>query len=143
MIKKLLLVAFAMLPLTVVAQSVKTLTPEEMNREVEQGAAKVVSSSAFAVLIILIVFFPILTLSGIEGKYFTPMAETLVFCIIGALILSLTYVPMMASIFLKRGISLKPTFADRFFGKLSGYYARMLRFCICHTLATIGAAFAL
>ena len=121
----------------------KNLTPEEMNREVEQGAAKVVSSSAFAVLIILIVFFPILTLSGIEGKYFTPMAETLVFCIIGALILSLTYVPMMASIFLKRGISLKPTFADRFFGKLSGYYARMLRFCIRHTLATIGAAFAL
>ena len=62
--------------------------------------------------------FPLLTLTGIEGKYFTPMAKTLVFCIIGALILSLTYVPMMASLFLKRTISSKPTFADRFFGEI-------------------------
>lgn len=46
-------------------------------------------------LIILIVFFPILTLTGIESKYFTPMAKTLVFCIIGALLLSVTYVPMV------------------------------------------------
>lgn len=61
----------------------KQLSADEMNNEVEKGAAKVVRSSAFAVLIILIVFFPLLTLSGIEGKYFTPMAETLVFCIIG------------------------------------------------------------
>ena len=70
----------------------KTLTAEEMSKEVEVGAVKVVKSSTFAVLIILIVFFPILTLTGIEGKYFTPMAQTLVFCIIGALLLSLTYV---------------------------------------------------
>ena len=69
----------------------RTLTQEEMNSEVEQGARNVVRSATFAVLIILIVFFPILTLTGIEGKYFTPMAKTLVFCIIGALILSLTY----------------------------------------------------
>ena len=71
-----------------------------MDEEVRRGAAKVVTSSAFAVLIILIVFFPILTLTGIEGKYFKPMAQTLVFCIIGALLLSLTYVPMMASVFM-------------------------------------------
>ena len=74
----------------------------------EAGASGVVRSATFAVLIILIVFFPILTLTGIEGKYFTPMAKTLVFCIIGALILSLTYVPMMASLFLKRTISANP-----------------------------------
>lgn len=72
----------------------RTLTADEMCDEVEQGAAKAVKSSTFAVLIILIVFFPILILTGIEGKYFTPMAQTLVFCILGALFLSLTYVPM-------------------------------------------------
>ena len=65
-------------------------SPEEMDREVIRGASKVVKSATFAAFIILIVFFPILTLTGIEGKYFTPMAKTLVFCIIGALILSLT-----------------------------------------------------
>lgn len=75
----------------------RKLSREEMNVEVAHGAGKVVRSATFAVLIILIVFFPILTLNGIEGKYFTPMAKTLVFCIIGALLLSLTYVPMMAS----------------------------------------------
>ena len=52
----------------------RKLTADEMCDEVEQGAAKVVKSSTFAVLIIFIVFFPIFTLTGIEGKYFTPMA---------------------------------------------------------------------
>ena len=121
----------------------RRLTAEQMADEVEAGAAKVVRSSAFAVLIILIVFFPLLTLTGIEGKYFTPMAETLVFCIIGALLLSLTYVPMMASVFLKREITAKPTIADRFFGWLTKIYNTALRWCVRHSAATIGGAFAL
>ena len=119
-----------------------TLSAEEMDREVEAGAGHVARSATFAVLIILIVFFPLLTLTGIEGKYFTPMAKTLVFCIIGALILSLTYVPMMASLFLKRTISSKPTFADRFFGKLNGVYRRTLHFCLRHIWGTIACSFA-
>ena len=121
----------------------KQLSADEMNNEVEKGAAKVVRSSAFAVLIILIVFFPLLTLSGIEGKYFTPMAETLVFCIIGALILSLTYVPMMAAIFLPRHVDLNPTFADRFFNRLGRIYYKVLHFCMKRTVPTIASAFAL
>ena len=120
----------------------RTLSAEEMDREVEAGAGHVARSATFAVLIILIVFFPLLTLTGIEGKYFTPMAKTMVFCIIGALILSLTYVPMMASLFLKRTISSKPTFADRFFGKLNGVYRRTLHFCLRHIWGTIACSFA-
>ena len=120
----------------------RTLSAEEMDREVEAGAGHVARSATLAVLIILIVFFPLLTLTGIEGKYFTPMAKTLVFCIIGALILSLTYVPMMASLFLKRTISSKPTFADRFFGKLNGVYRRTLHFCLRHIWGTIACSFA-
>ena len=80
----------------------KHLSQERMDQEIEIGAGHVVRSATFAVGIILIVYFPILTLQGIEGKYFIPMAKTLVFCIVGALILSLTYVPMMASLFQKK-----------------------------------------
>ena len=119
----------------------RTLSREEMNDEVEKGAGRVARSATFAVLIILIVFFPILTLSGIEGKYFTPMAKTLVFCIIGALILSLTYVPMMASLCLKRTMTMKRTFADRFFDWLNRLYRRTLRFSQAHVWGTVAAAF--
>lgn len=121
----------------------RTLSRNEMDTEVEAGASGVVRSATFAVFIILIVFFPILTLSGIEGKYFTPMAKTLVFCIIGALILSLTYVPMMASLFLKRHISVKPTLADRFFAGLNKIYKKGLGFCLHHLWGTVATAFAM
>lgn len=119
----------------------RTLSREEMDREVEKGAGNVVRSATFAVLIILIVFFPILTLTGIEGKYFTPMAKTLVFCIIGALLLSITYVPMMASFFLKRTVTVKPTLADRFFEALNKVYQRVLRFSLAHLWGTISVSF--
>ena len=119
----------------------RTLSAEEMDAEVEKGASSVVRSATFAVFIILIVFFPILTLTGIEGKYFTPMAKTLVFCIIGALFLSLTYVPMMASLFLKHHIVTKPTFADKFFEALNKLYARALSFCLRFKWQTVATAF--
>ncbi|MEG0815353.1 MAG: CusA/CzcA family heavy metal efflux RND transporter [Mucinivorans sp.] len=118
------------------------LTGEQMDNEVMKGTSNVVRSSTFAVIIILIVFFPILTLNGIEGKYFTPMAKTLVFCIIGALILSLTYVPMMASLFLKHKIVVKRTFADRFFGWLNRVYKVCLNFCLRHSWSSVAVAFA-
>lgn len=121
----------------------RKLTCEEMDSEVEAGAGKVVRSATFAVLIILIVFFPLLTLTGIEGKYFTPMAKTLVFCIIGALLLSLTYVPMMAALFLKRSIVEKQTFADKFFSKLNVAYKKVLNTCLHYAWQTIVGAFAM
>lgn len=119
----------------------RTLSREEMDNEVEKGASRVVRSATFAVLIILIVFFPILTLTGIEGKYFTPMAKTLVFCIIGALLLSVTYVPMMASLFLRRTVTVKQTLADRFFERLNRVYQRVLHFSLAHVWGTISVAF--
>lgn len=120
----------------------RTLSAEEMDTEVEKGASGVVRSATFAVFIILIVFFPLLTLTGIEGKYFTPMAKTLVFCIIGALLLSLTYVPMMAFLFLKHHIVTKPTFADRFFERLNELYSKALHVCLKFKWGTVAAAFA-
>ena len=108
----------------------KLFSHEQMDNQVEMGAKSVARSATFAVCIILIVFFPILTLDGIEGKYFTPMAKTMIFCIIGALILSLTYVPMMASLFLKRKVALKDTFADKFFRWLNNIYQWSLNFSL-------------
>lgn len=69
------------------------------------------------------------------------MAKTLVFCIIGALILSLTYVPMMASLFLKHTIVVKPTLADRFFEKLNKIYQHTLRACLRYKWRTVIVAF--
>ncbi|MCL4119608.1 UNVERIFIED_CONTAM: hypothetical protein GTU68_020541, partial [Idotea baltica] len=65
------------------------------------GATKMMNSAIFGQLIILIVFIPILSLSGVEGKMFKPMALTFSFALIGAMILCFTYVPVAASLFLK------------------------------------------
>lgn len=120
----------------------RTLSRKQMDAQVIAGAGNVVRSATFAVIIILIVFFLILTLTGIEGKYFTPMAKTLVFCIIGALLLSLTYVPMMSSLFLSHHISSKPSCADRFFAWLNRTYQKCLAVCLRFSWATVGAAVA-
>ncbi|MFN3998612.1 CusA/CzcA family heavy metal efflux RND transporter [Algoriphagus sp.] len=65
------------------------------------GASKMMHSAIFGQIIIIIVFIPILSLSGVEGKMFRPMAEVFSFALIGAMILGLTYVPVVSSIFLK------------------------------------------
>jgi cobalt-zinc-cadmium resistance protein CzcA len=85
-----------------VRKSMRTLTQSEMDEEVFLSASKIRSSAAFGEIIILIVYIPILTLAGVEGKMFTPMAKTVGFAILGALILSLTYIPMMSALFLSK-----------------------------------------
>ncbi|MCL4132771.1 UNVERIFIED_CONTAM: hypothetical protein GTU68_032715 [Idotea baltica] len=74
---------------------------EEIDRITLKSASKMMNSAIFGQLIILIVFIPILSLSGIEGKMFKPMAMTFSFALIGAMILCLTYVPVVSSLFLK------------------------------------------
>ena len=78
------------------------LTQIQMDVAVENSAKKMMSSAAFGQIIIMIVYFPILSLVGIEGKMFGPMAKTVSFAIIGAMILSLTYIPMMSALFLPK-----------------------------------------
>ncbi|MDE3185062.1 MAG: CusA/CzcA family heavy metal efflux RND transporter [Bacteroidota bacterium] len=89
------------------------LTQKQMDETVNGSAKQMMSSAAFGQIIILIVYLPILSLQGIEGKMFRPMAETVAFAILGALILSLTYIPMASSLFLSKNIKHKVTFADR------------------------------
>ena len=84
-----------------------------MDEEVLSSSLKIRNSAAFGEIIILMVYIPILALVGIEGKMFRPMAQTVMLAILGALILSLTYVPMMTSLFLSKKVSAKRTIADR------------------------------
>jgi heavy metal efflux system protein len=68
----------------------------------QASAGKMMNAAVFGQIIILIVYLPILTLSGIEGKMFAPMAQTVAFALLGAFLLSLTYVPMVTSLFLRK-----------------------------------------
>ncbi|HFK5583460.1 efflux RND transporter permease subunit [Elizabethkingia anophelis] len=102
------------------------ISGEQMNKEVKTSAGKMMNSAVFGQVIILIVYLPILSLQGIEGKMFKPMAQTVAFALIGAFILSLTYIPMMSSVFLSRKIQTKPTFSDRMIEKLVAFYDRSL-----------------
>ncbi len=78
----------------------RTLTREEVRHTVEEASKEVGKPTAFAVSIITVVYLPILALEGTEGKMFKPMAFTVVFALIGALLLTLTLVPALASMFL-------------------------------------------
>ena len=77
-----------------------TFTKEHREHLVVDNAGKMMNSAVFGQLIILVVYLPIFSLQGIEGKMFIPMAQTVAFALIGAFLLSLTYVPMMCSRFL-------------------------------------------
>ncbi len=118
------------------------LSVEEMNQEVYEASTKIRQSAAFGEIIILIVYLPILLLIGIEGKMFRPMAQTVSFAILGALILSLTYVPMMSSWLLKKKISNKKNIADRiislFYRAYQPFLHFALKFKVGFLLATIG-----
>lgn len=111
-------------------KTVGRLSQKEMDEEVFQSASKIRSSAAFGEIIILIVYIPILTLIGIEGKMFRPMAQTVGFAIFGALILSLTYIPMVCAIFLPKEITTKQTFSDRIMEFFQRIYTPLLQRCI-------------
>lgn len=108
----------------------KALSAEEMNQEVATAATRIRKSAAFGEIIILIVYLPILFLSGIEGKMFKPMAQTVSFAILGALLLSLTYVPMMSALFLQRQQLNRRTVADRIMAVLQRAYQPLLQFSL-------------
>ena len=105
----------------------RKLTQKEMNEEVYTAASKIRNSASFGEIIILIVYLPILALTGIEGKMFGPMAMTVSFAILGAFILSLTYVPMASSLFLKKEAGkAKPNISDKIIDRLYRVYKPLL-----------------
>jgi len=118
-------------------------TPHEMDKIVEKSAGKMMGSAVFGQVIILIVYLPILTLQGIEGKMFRPMAQTVGFAIIGALLLSLTYIPVMCAWFLPNIPQHHTTFADRLMAFFQRKYAPILEKAIQYKKIVLSSAVAL
>lgn len=121
----------------------KRLTSSEMDSEVFKAAGRIRTSAAFGEIIILIVYLPILALTGIEGKMFSPMAQTVSFAIAGAFILSLTYVPMMSALFLSRKADTKQTFSDKLIARLQSWYTPLLGKALIYRRMVVAVAFAL
>ncbi len=119
------------------------LSRAEMDREVYGAASKIRSSAAFGEIIILIVYLPLLALGGIEGKMFRPMAQTVAFAILGAFILSLTYVPMMSALALSRNTKHEPGFSDRVLGRLALRYQRTVNWALDAKTLVLGTSAAL
>jgi heavy metal efflux system protein len=119
------------------------LSQKQMDEEVYTAASKIRNSAAFGEIIILIVYLPLFALVGIEGKMFKPMAQTVAFAILGAFILSLTYVPMMSALFLSKSTVHKKNISDRIMNFLHRIYKPVLAFVLRGKVVTVVLAFAL
>ena len=108
------------------------INQNEMDDTVNRSASRMMNSAVFGQIIILIVYLPIFTLEGIEGKMFKPMAQTVAFALLGAFILSLTYIPMMSALFLNKNVSHKKNISDRmmsfFINVHQKYFQRVFNF---------------
>ncbi len=120
---------------------VRKLTHKEADRttnQIVEGAAKEVGRPIlFGILIIIAVYLPILTLEGIEGKMFKPMALTVGFALIGSLLFTLTLIPVLSSLFLKER---KTHTEPRLIHWLRGYYTPLLEKALAHKLITFSIA---
>ncbi|MCE2759133.1 MAG: CusA/CzcA family heavy metal efflux RND transporter, partial [Chitinophagaceae bacterium] len=108
------------------------LQQKQMDATVEQSAGRMMGAAVFGQIIIFIVYIPILSLTGIEGKMFKPMAQTVAFALVGAFILSLTYVPMMSSLVLNKKLSGADSFSDKWISRLQGSFRLALGRLIDH-----------
>ena len=123
------------------------LSKEERQLEIDQitykSASKMMNSAIFGQLIILIVFIPILSLSGIEGKMFKPMAMTFSFALLGAMIFCFTYVPVVSSLFLKPKAENPNSVSSKLIHKLNSWYLPIITWAICNTKKVLYGALGL
>ncbi len=119
------------------------LNQKQMDELVADTSVKIRETAAFGEIIILIVYLPILALVGIEGKMFKPMAQTVGFAILGALILSLTYVPMVTALFLNKFNTDKATFSDKLVAFIERLYLPLLKLVLQFKYVLLVAALSL
>ncbi|MCX6255301.1 MAG: CusA/CzcA family heavy metal efflux RND transporter [Bacteroidia bacterium] len=119
------------------------LTQVQMDENVLDSTKRMMSSATFGQIIILIVYLPIMALVGIEGKMFRPMAQVVTFALIGAAILSLTYVPMASALFLSKKTSHKPNFSDRLMDWTHNAFSPVIAFALRRKLLVSVSAVAL
>lgn len=123
------------------------LSKEERQLEIDQitykSASKMMNSAIFGQLIILIVFIPILSLSGIEGKMFKPMAMTFSFALLGAMIFCFTYLPVVSSLFLKPKEENPNSISNKLIQKLNSWYLPIITWAIANTKKVLYGALGL
>ena len=123
------------------------MAPEERQIQIDQitysSASKMMNSAIFGQLIILIVFIPILSLSGIEGKMFKPMAMTFSFALVGAMIFCFTYVPVVSSLFLKAKEENPNSISNRLIAKLNSWYIPIISWALTNTKKVLYGAIGL
>ncbi len=105
-----------------------------------EGASKMMKSAIFGQIIILIVFIPILSLQGVEGKMFRPMALSFSFALIGAMIMGLTWLPVASSLFLKPGDNNKKNLSDKLIDKIYSLYYPVIQWSCGHKRIVLGTA---
>ena len=113
------------------------LQPHEMDEEVLSSSSRILKSASFGILIILIVYIPVLTLSGIEGKMFRPMAETVSLALLGSLILSVSYVPVASTLFLSRRGASKKNISLRLMNRIYRAYRPVIEYTLKHKTMVI------
>ena len=119
------------------------ITQNQMDGVVLETSTRMRNVAVFGELIILIVYIPIFTLRGIEGKMFLPMAQTIAFALFGAFVLSLTYIPMMTALFLNKKVTHKQNFSDRMMARLENFYQPTLEKALAIPRVIIGTTLTL
>lgn len=107
------------------------------------GASRMMRSAVFGQLIIIIVFIPVLSLAGIEGKMFRPMGQTFCFALLGAMILCFTYVPVMSSLVLKPSRESGRNISVRIIGGLNRLYSPAMAWALQFKAIVLGVALSL
>ncbi len=139
-----IIVEFIALRMTVMKEDINGKTNDErqslLDRVSFEGASKMMKSAVFGQVIILIVFIPILSLSGVEGKMFRPMALAFSFAIIGAMIMGLTWLPVASSLFLKPEKKHGKNIADRIMDMAYKSYFPVIKWSCAHKRIVLGIA---
>ena len=142
-----IIVEFIAFQITRKTTALQQLSKEAKQAEIDEityaSSSKMMNSAIFGQLIILIVFIPILSLSGVEGKMFKPMAMTFSFALVGAMLLCLTYVPVISSIFLKPKKEKKNSISNRLINTLNSWYLPVINWTLQNTKKVLISAFAL
>lgn len=122
-------------------EGISRISQKEMDKTVKDSSSRMMNAAVFGQIIILIVYLPILTLEGIEGKMFGPMAKTVGFAILGAFILSLTYVPMMSALLLSKNLSHQLNWSDRVMLLIEKHYQHQLERFLNYKRTVLAVAF--
>ncbi len=139
-----IIVEFVSSQMTANSSKLNHLTAPDRKRELDKitlnSSSTMMNSAIFGQLIILIVFIPILSLSGVEGKMFRPMALTFSFALIGAMLLCLTYVPVLSSLIIKPQIQKRNGITVRIMRALTKAYLPVITWALKHAKKTLAGA---